>query len=500
MSSACDGLAELRSGFVDGALSPGDRERVVAHLLGCVGCREDVASLRAVRDLLGRSAGGGGAGAPTPLSERLVSIAGDASVRPWTKAFDGSRNLALPSARRRARVRALLGTLTAGAVLTAVGLTGWFAAPSAHLAAVADPADEAQAEFGVAAAELSVTGASLSALMLLGSLPEAAQIDADVARPSPRGPHGPDEGGHGEGAAVELLHRALAAGRTTKLVGDQAVLAHLDDRTVAARVRIDTRSRQGTQVSVFDADGTVLASAVAPGQVTADGASPVDLIASAYALTTSADVRVAGRRATVVEARDEDGAVAKRWWVDHATGVLLWQESYDGDGLSTAAGFTEVEVVPYASGSLPPVASRLATSVASAHAAELSSSGWSCAEELVGLDLLEVSTDTPTDPRSVHAVYGDGASTLSVLQRHGRLSGAPVGARWDDGLGAWRHGGAVRWATWQSGDTVYTVTTDGPSPMLRRAVSSFPHEGPVETTTLGRVREGWSRILADLKG
>jgi hypothetical protein len=75
-----------------------------------------------------------------------------------------------------------------------------------------------------------------------------------------------------------------------------------------------------------------------------------------------------------------------------------------------------------------------------------------------------------------------------------------VGARWDDRLGAWRHDGAVRWATWQSGDTVYTVTTDGPSSLLRKAVATFPHQGPVETTTLVRVHEGWSRILADLKG
>ena len=50
MSSACDALAELRSGFVDGALSPEDRERVVTHLLDCSACRADVAELRAVRD------------------------------------------------------------------------------------------------------------------------------------------------------------------------------------------------------------------------------------------------------------------------------------------------------------------------------------------------------------------------------------------------------------------------------------------------------------------
>jgi hypothetical protein len=211
-------------------------------------------------------------------------------------------------------------------------------------------------------------------------------------------------------------------------------------------------------------------------------------------------VHVAGRRATVVEARAAHGVVAKRWWVDDATGVLLWQESYDDERLSTAAGFTDVEVVPWASVSQPRLAARLATSAASTAAARLAGSGWSCADEMAGLDLLEVSTDTPDDPRSVHAVYGDGASTVSVLQRHGRLSGAPAGARWDDRMQAWRHGGAVRWATWQSGETVYTVTTDGPASLLGRAVATFPHAGPVETTTLGRVREGWSRIFAELKG
>ncbi|GAA3577499.1 hypothetical protein GCM10022197_38480 [Microlunatus spumicola] len=494
MSSACDGLAELRSGFVDGALSPEDSERVVAHLLSCADCRADVAELRAVRDLLGRS--GAGTPAPAPLSARLVSIADDASVRPWTKAFDGSRGLALPSERRRARVRAVLGTLATGAILGVVGLTGWFAAPNGNLAAVADPADEAQAEFGAAAAELSVTGASLSALMLLDSLPEATQDGSQVERPSQKIHHA-----EGEPEAVDLLDRAMAAGRTTTVAGDQAVLARMDERTVAARVGVDTRSRQGAMVSVFDPDGHVLASSFAQAQVAAaDGASPVDLIAHAYALSTGSGLHVAGRRASVVEARDEHGMVAKRWWVDDATGVLLWQESYDDEGLSTAAGFTEVDVVPYANVAPTKAATRLATSVVSADAAQLSRSGWSCSDEMAGLDLLEVTTDTPTDPRSVHVVYGDGASTVSVLQRHGRLSGAPAGARWDDKLQAWRHSGAVRWATWQSGDTVYTVTTDGPSSLLRRSVAAFPHEGPVETTTLGRVREGWSRILADLKG
>ena len=498
MSSACDGLAELRSGFVDGGLSAEDRERVAEHLVGCDACRADVAELRVVRDLLGRSSGRS-ASAPAPLSERLVSIAGDGSARPWTQAFDGSRALALPSDRRNARVRALLGTLALGAVLAAVGLTGWFAAPSSNLAALADPADEAQAEFGAAAAGLSITGASLSALMLLDSLPEAVTDDSGITQPGIAG-----GAWTGESSAVDELNRAVAAGRTTTLWGEQAVLARSQDHFVGARVEVDNRSTQGTMVSVLDRDRKVLASAVAPEQVVTDaGTSPVDLIAQAYDLRAeTGTVMVAGRRATVVEAR-QHGQVAKRWWVDVDTGALLWQESYDDEGtLSTASGFTDVRVIPYADVTQPRVAARLGVPSASVDttAAELARSGWACTDEMAGLDLLEVSTDTPTDPRSMHAVYGDGVSTVSVLQRHGRLTGIPAGAQWDDKLQVWRHDGAVRWATWQSGSTVYTVTTDGTSRLLHQAVAGFPHAGPVETTTLGRVREGWSRILADLKG
>ena len=338
--------------------------------------------------------------------------------------------------------------------------------------------------------------------MLLDSLPEAATTRRRVVRPSSEG-HALRRRGEPPSSCSS---RALAAGRTTTVWGKQAVLARMQDRLLGARVAIDTRSAPGhARQRPRPRRSSTLASSVAPDQVTADeGTSPVDLIAHAYALSTASGVAVAGQPATVVTATGEHGVVAKRWWVDDATGVLLWQESYDDDGELEHGGRLHRgrrrALRRRGPAARPPPASTTVGANADADAAELAGSGWSCADEMVGLDLLEVSTDTPTDPRSLHAVYGDGVSTVSVLQRHGRLSGVPAGARWDDALGAWRHDGAVRWATWQSGDTVYTVTTDGTAALLRRAVATFPHAGPVETTTLGRVREGWSRILADLKG
>ena len=50
----CAELAELRSAFVDGALSDSDRERLLRHLVGCTDCRRDIEDLRAVRELLNR--------------------------------------------------------------------------------------------------------------------------------------------------------------------------------------------------------------------------------------------------------------------------------------------------------------------------------------------------------------------------------------------------------------------------------------------------------------
>jgi negative regulator of sigma E activity len=228
------------------------------------------------------------------------------------------------------------------------------------------------------------------------------------------------------------------------------------------------------------------------------------VLSDAYTFASRAGAVVAGRRATVVEALRE-GRVAKRWWVDDATGVLLWQESYDPNGVAVVStGFTRVLVDPsFGMISRVPaqtVSAGLTTTAAAGGIDGLTSSGWACFPRMAGLSLLELSTDAAADPRVVHLVYGDGLSTLSVLQQRGLLTEPVPNAVWDGTLGAWRHEGAVTWATWQSGDTVLTVTTDGSAALLADAIGSLPRDKPVSTTTLGRVRDGWSKILADSKG
>jgi hypothetical protein len=95
-------------------------------------------------------------------------------------------------------------------------------------------------------------------------------------------------------------------------------------------------------------------------------------------------------------------------------------------------------------------------------------------------------------------VYSDGVSTLSVFEQRGRLSGPPAGSRYDESLHAHLAAGPPTMATWQSGDRVFTVVTDGSADLVRTAVRALPHVEVPSPTTMERIRAGWVRILERL--
>ena len=502
MSSACLDLADLRSDLIDGALGPADRERVVAHLLQCEPCRRDVTELRAVRELLARQRSDGAA--PSHLSDQLVSIAGEARADPLsTRAFGPRQPTAFPSHRRRAQRRSAVALLTGGMVLSLVVLVGWVAAPAVELAAVPEPLEDTRAEFGAVLGDVSVSGATAAALMLVDAHPSVAS-EAAVAAPPGWGAGTVVDAG----AAAGLLRGVARAEGSVSVVGHQHVVVPVKAGLSAATVDVDAQPGLGTRLSLLDQAGTSLTSTWAPPT----SSQVVELLASGYDLLGRRGATVAGRPATVVQA-GRQGRVVERWWIDDASGVLLWQETYGPVGtLLSATGFTAVRIRPAGPGPVsaglrvaappqnPPVQAGLGAVMSVGAATGLASSGWACSEQLAGMDLLQLTGDTVPDPATVFAVYGDGVRTVGVLQQRGRLLGAPSGAAWDDTLQVWRHGGVVPSATWQSGDTVVTVTTTGPASLLPAAVTALPRRDPVTTTTLGRVRDGWSKILADLKG
>jgi hypothetical protein len=502
----CAELAELRSAFVDGALDNPDRERLLGHLVDCAHCRQDVEDLRAVRALLKQSQTDP---SPTPsdLSHRLVSIAGPESIAPmWARPFRRtqprlSRIGGLPSHRRIVKLRIAAAAMALGATVTAIGVIGYAAAP--RLAAIDDPTDEAQAALASSLGQFPLASDTLNAVMLADFRDLSAGISHQLEGPSVAVGETltPTE-------AQALMQRAADAGHSVSYSGRQGFLAYRDGRTIVAHVDVDARARQGTQVRVNSQRGQQLFRGFTPALISSRVVDDelLDLLERNYHLSGSRGARVAGRSATVVTAtRDGSPSVAARWWIDDATGIMLWQETYGESGsVDLSFGFTSVSV-SQSEGILEHLPPRLAvprtsTSLSLSSTTELKASGWSCVRELADLSLVRIRSDRASNPDLVHLVYSDGLSTVSVFQQRGQLTAAPEGSQWDAALGAHVRRGASGVATWQSGEMVLTVVTDGSAGLLAEAVESLPHADAMTQTTLDRIKAGWARILADVKG
>ncbi|SDR98933.1 hypothetical protein SAMN04488543_0876 [Friedmanniella luteola] len=495
----CRPLAEDRSALVDGSLPPARRERLLVHLVHCTPCRDDVAELRRLRESLRRRTS---SEAPHDLAQRLVLIAGAEARAPlWCRPFRRTRRGTLTSRRRVRRLRAA-AALAVGTSVVGAGALGWVAAPAAALTPVADPAVRAQADLGATLAQLPLVDPAVGAVV--------SADPADLTGRAPVGGRAPAVTGSRTIDAVTaagVLRRALRAVDQVGYRGVQDVRSRSAAGTVAATVLVRAVPGQGSTAEVLDADGDAVASSTtpAPGPGRLPDDSAVDLLASHHRLEGWSDGQAAGRPAAVVQATRADGTPAARWWVDEATGLLLAQQTFDADGGPlVAAGFAVVEVDPPAA-ELAPLPQRAGVVAASttltlSNAPALAQEGWSCDERLAGLALVRLRSDGAAEPGAVHLVYSDGVSTVSVHEQRGALATGPDGSSWDTTLGAWTRTGPASLASWQSGDRVFTVATDGPSTLLAAAVASLPHEPSQERTTMGRIREGWGTLLADMKG
>jgi anti-sigma factor RsiW len=503
----CAELAELRSAFVDGALDNADRERLLSHLVDCADCRRDIEELRALRELLTQTKNEPGS-APGDLSLRLVSIAGPESFAPlWTRPFRQTqpsgalRTGALPSHRRTVKLRITAAAVAVAATVSAVGIVGYAAAPS--LVAIGDPTAEAQAAFASSLQQFPLSSDALNAVMLADSRGMTAGLS-----PRPQGPTVATGPTLTAAEAQATMQRAVDAAHTVTYSGRQSFLAYRDGGAIAAQIHVDARAGQGSQVMVNSQTGQQLLKGFAPALISS---RVVDdellwLLERNFDLSGTRGARVAGRSATLVAAsRNGSYSVAARWWIDDVTGIVLWQETYDKNGsLDLSFGFTSVSVsrTDTILEHLPPrlAVPRPSTSLTLSAAADLNGSGWSCPRKLAGLSLVRLRSDRAGNPETVNLVYSDGLTTVSVSQQRGLLTGVPKGTQWDATLGAYVRRGASGVATWQSGEVVFTVVTVGAAGVLADAVTALPHDGSGIPTTLGRIKAGWARILADVKG
>jgi hypothetical protein len=503
----CAELAELRSAFVDGALSDADRERLLSHLVGCADCRRDVEDLRAVRELLNQTNTEPGP-APSDLSLRLVSIAGPESVAPlWARPFrrtqpsGSSRTVGLPSHRRRVKLRLTAALAAAGATIIAVGVVGYAAAPSP--AAIGDPTSEAQMAFSSTLEQFPFASDALNAVLLTDSRGLIASLLPPLEGPT-------DATGPIMTAAEAraTMQRAAGAAHSVSYSGRQSFIAYRNGGTIVAQIDVETHAGQGSQVMVNSLNGQQLRKGFTPAMISSRVVNEelLGLLERNYRLSATRGTSVAGRSATLVTAsRDGSPLVAARWWIDDATGIVLWEETYDKSGsLDLSFGFRSVSI----SGAdsilehLPPrlAVPRTNTSLSLSSAAELGASGWSSPRKLAGLSLVRLRTDRADSPEAVQLVYSDGLTTVSVFEQRGRLTTVPPDSQWDATMRAHIRSGASSVATWQSGDIVFTVVTDGSAGVLGDTVAALPHDGAEMPTTLGRIKAGWARILSDVKG
>lgn len=496
----CRKLAELRSGYLDGALADDERERVIGHLLWCDSCRAEVDELRRLRRLLSDMAVRPAQGSPPAgLSARLVSIAGEHAAAPvWSRPFRRTRRGNLP--RRRIRhPRVTVATLAVGGLVVGYGLVGYLAAPEVRLPAVADPHERATAEFASALSQLPLATRGVDALMVT---PHADQLGQSAPKASPRAVGRRVS----QAVAVAALQRAATGGELVGYSGTERVLVTDDDGVFAATVRITSGPGQGSAVTVLDGHGHQVLERFVPANDTATTIAPLlSVLLQNYAVSGWQGGRLLGRPVTMVQASTGDhGRPVARWWIDDATGLLLQQETYDRNGtVALRAGFTTVTVGSSSTflQHLPPrLAVDTATATVAYSPAELNSGGWFCASHLAGLSLLELHGDDPRRPGVLHLVYSDGVSTLSVFEQRGSLPAAAASGRWDDRVQAYVTSGTARSATWRSTDTVFTVVTSGPRSLLDSAVAALPHLRSLTPTTMERVRAGWSRIREHTTG
>jgi negative regulator of sigma E activity len=308
-------------------------------------------------------------------------------------------------------------------------------------------------------------------------------------------------------AAQAMMQRAADAAHSVSYSGRQSFMAHRNGGVIVAQVDVDARAGQGSQVKVNNQTGQQLHKGFTPALISSRVVDDelLDLLERNYRLSGTHGASVAGRASTVVMAtRDGSNFVAARWWIDDATGIVLWQETYDTSGsVDLSFGFTSVSVSRGDSilEHLPPrlAVPRTSTSLTLSSATELSASGWSCVRHLAGLSLVRIRSDRAGNPDTVHLVYSDGLTAMSVFEQRGRLTVVPEGSQWDAALGAHVRRGASSVATWQSGEMVFTVVTDGSTSLLAEAVESLPHGEPATRTTLDRIKAGWARILTDMK-
>jgi negative regulator of sigma E activity len=232
----------------------------------------------------------------------------------------------------------------------------------------------------------------------------------------------------------------------------------------------------------------------------------LDVLARHYDLRIDDDVLCAGRRSRVVEALRPgvtgSSAVAGRFWLDRATGLVLRRDVLDERGtVIRSSAFTSLRVgEPVTATSIPtgsvvrPTGVRLSASALAA----LVQAGWPVDQTLPsGLELFEARLHDSQAGEVLQLSYSDGLSTLSLFVQKGDLPRPAAGSpRPVAGGTVWVSSGMTERMVWAGDGRTWTLMSDAPETTVQDAVQSLPHDqaGLVDDGLLARTWRGMSRV------
>ncbi|MFN2625096.1 MAG: sigma-E factor regulatory protein RseB domain-containing protein [Mycobacteriales bacterium] len=303
-----------------------------------------------------------------------------------------------------------------------------------------------------------------------------------------------------------LLDGASRASDALRYQGTQFVVLWSPDGATSALVDISHEPGRGSVLrvaatpqspatAVFESDDTA-----GVANVARVSASTVDLLRRNYDVTVDGAEHVAGRVATVVVVRRDDGTAAARFWIDRATNLVLRREVLDDQGRTVqASAFLQVDLGRAAMptyGAVPrttiPGEALDDNALSTARAA-----GWAAPTTLPnGLELFDARRRAGEPGDVLHLSYSDGVSHVSVFEQRGRLDTSALDGWHRErvaGTRVWVNDAFPRRVVWAANGRVFTVVAECERTSLEALVAALPHRG-ARRPLLSRLTRGLRRV------
>ncbi|MBB1482286.1 zf-HC2 domain-containing protein [Tessaracoccus sp. MC1865] len=464
----CEKFHPDLSAYADGTLPPKRWEQVTYHLAGCDSCCEEV---RGISDVCSKLSTYRSTGTPDSLAARLENIAGEHAATPLYMAHGAGD---LPSQRRRRAQFAYQGGVALLAVMVSAVVIAVLVAPTP--VKVSDPVKAAREQYSRSLTAISVNEA-------VGAMLLANERGADFGAPESYVPLTSETESLPitRELAANLLRRAADADYS--LTGTQRVWASDGEgRYRTADVRTTKMAGFGAQLEVLDVRGDLFGSAFLPEV----GTSPVEAPWGWEYSRSGTTEQVAGRDAVRIQANSGE-LPAARWWVDAATGIMLWAERYDALGrVNLAVGYKQLSLDD---ASFEPDDSAQLISLQPASSSE--ADDWcvgldACPREVGGMSLVAYSSSEKDESPSMSLVYSDGYHTAVVDWTTGVLG--------DGALTESDRAADMTVEVWQAGDGVLSVACDCAPAMIKAIAGELPEPEAYRETIAEKIAGGLVRM------